>query len=38
MRGRLFKDRYQSEGVEADADVMALSRYIHQNPVKGEIE
>jgi putative transposase len=32
--GHLFQDRFKSEIVEDDAYVMALARYIHQNPVK----
>ncbi len=32
--GHLFQDRYKSESVEEDAYVLALIRYIHQNPVK----
>ena len=32
--GHLFQDRYRSEVVEQDSYVLALVRYIHQNPVK----
>ncbi len=32
--GHLFQDRFRSEIVEDDAYVLALARYIHQNPVK----
>ncbi|WHH60722.1 transposase [Petroclostridium sp. X23] len=35
--GHLFQDRYKSEAVEEDSYVLALSRYIHQNPVKAGI-
>ncbi|MFZ5642576.1 MAG: transposase [Bacillota bacterium] len=32
--GHLFQDRYRSEVVEQDRYILALVRYIHQNPVK----
>jgi putative transposase len=32
--GHLLQDRFKSEIVEDDAYTMALTRYIHQNPVK----
>lgn len=32
--GHLFQDRFRSETVEDDSYVLALARYIHQNPVK----
>lgn len=32
--GHLFQDRFKSEIVEDDNYVLALARYIHQNPVK----
>ncbi|KUG02756.1 hypothetical protein ASZ90_019832 [hydrocarbon metagenome] len=32
--GHLFQDRYRSEVVEDDRYVLALARYIHNNPVK----
>ncbi len=32
--GHLFQDRFKSEPVEDDAYLMAVIRYIHQNPVK----
>ncbi|MFZ5597032.1 MAG: REP-associated tyrosine transposase [Bacillota bacterium] len=32
--GHLFQDRFKSETVEDDSYVLALARYIHQNPVK----
>ncbi|MDS1030156.1 transposase [Bacillota bacterium LX-D] len=35
--GHLFQDRFKSEVVERDAYVLALARYIHQNPVKAGI-
>ena len=35
--GHLFQDRYKSEAVEEDDYVLALARYIHQNPVKAGI-
>lgn len=37
--GHLFQDRFKSEAVEQDRYVLALARYIHQNPVKaGKVE
>jgi REP element-mobilizing transposase RayT len=35
--GHLFQDRYKSEKVESNEYLMAIVRYIHQNPVKAEI-
>jgi len=32
--GHLFQDRYKSEPVDTDAYLLAVIRYIHQNPVK----
>ncbi|MTI80138.1 MAG: transposase [Firmicutes bacterium] len=32
--GHLFQDRFKSENVEDDGYVLALVRYIHQNPVR----
>ena len=32
--GHLFQDRFKSEVVEQDGYILALARYIHQNPVK----
>ncbi len=32
--GHLFQDRFKSEVVEDDSYLLALARYIHQNPVK----
>lgn len=32
--GHLFQDRFKSEVVEQDRYLLALARYIHQNPVK----
>jgi putative transposase len=32
--GHLFQDRFKSEVVEADEYLLAVLRYIHQNPVK----
>lgn len=32
--GHLFQDRFRSEVVEEDKYILALARYIHQNPVK----
>ncbi len=32
--GHLFQDRYKSENVESDGYLVAVVRYIHQNPVK----
>lgn len=36
-RGHLFQDRFKSEPVEDDAYLLAVIRYIHQNPVKAGI-
>ena len=35
--GHLFQDRFKSEVVEQDRYLVALVRYIHQNPVKAGI-
>ncbi|MFA5384572.1 MAG: transposase [Eubacteriales bacterium] len=35
--GHLFQDRFRSEAVEEDRYLLALARYIHQNPVKAGI-
>ena len=35
--GHLFQDRYKSENVENDRQLLAVVRYIHQNPVKAGI-
>ncbi|NLD46256.1 MAG: transposase [Clostridiaceae bacterium] len=35
--GHLFQDRYRSESIESDEALMAVIRYIHQNPVKAGI-
>lgn len=35
--GHLFQDRFRSEEVENDEYLMAVIRYIHQNPVKSGI-
>ena len=32
--GHLFQDRYKSEAVESDRYLLAVLRYIHQNPQK----
>ena len=32
--GHLFQDRYKSEKIESDEYLLAVIRYIHQNPVK----
>jgi len=32
--GHLFQDRFKSENVEQDQYLLALARYIHQNPLK----
>jgi len=34
LRGHLFQDRFKSEVVENDAYLLALIRYIHNNPIK----
>ena len=36
--GHLFQDRYKSETVENDVNLLSVLRYIHQNPVKAGIE
>jgi REP element-mobilizing transposase RayT len=35
--GHLFQDRFRSEVVEDNSYIIALARYIHQNPVKSGI-
>lgn len=35
--GHLFQDRFRSEIVEDDSNLLALARFIHQNPVKAGI-
>ena len=35
--GHLFQDRFKSEPVEDDSYFLTVLRYIHQNPVKGEM-
>lgn len=35
--GHLFQDRYKSEPIESDSYLLAVIRYIHQNPVKAGI-
>ena len=32
--GHLFQDRYKSETVESDKHLLAVLRYVHQNPIK----
>ena len=32
LRGRLFESRYKARLIEADADLLNISKYIHQNP------
>lgn len=32
--GHLFQDRFRSENIENDSSLLAVIRYIHQNPVK----
>ena len=32
--GHLFQDRYRSEPVESDGNLLATIRYVHCNPVK----
>ena len=32
--GHLFQDRYRSEHIESERSLLAVVRYIHQNPVK----
>ncbi len=35
--GHLFQDRYRSENIENDGQLLAVVRYIHQNPIKAGI-
>ncbi len=35
--GHLFQDRFRSEPVESDDHLLAVLRYIHQNPVKANL-
>ena len=35
--GHLFQDRYKSESIENDRHLLAVIRYIHQNPLKAGI-
>jgi len=35
--GHLFQDRFKSEVIEQDSNILCLARYIHQNPVKAGI-
>ncbi|WP_371360870.1 transposase [Sporomusa malonica] len=35
--GHLFQDRFKSEGIEEERYILALIKYIHQNPVKAGI-
>jgi len=35
--GHVFQDRYKSEGVDNDAYLLSLIRYIHNNPVTAKI-
>jgi len=35
--GHLFQDRFKSEGIEDDTQLLAVVRYIHNNPVKANI-
>jgi REP element-mobilizing transposase RayT len=35
--GHLFQNRYLSEVVETDSYLICALRYIHQNPVKGQL-
>lgn len=35
--GHLFQDRFKSEPVETDADLLTVLRYIHQNPLKAQL-
>jgi REP element-mobilizing transposase RayT len=32
--GHLFQDRFKSEGIDSDAYLLSVVRYIHNNPVK----
>jgi len=36
-QGALFQDRFRSEPVEDDKYLLAVVRYVHQNPVRAEI-
>lgn len=36
--GHLFQDRYKSEPVDTDAYLLSVIRYIHQNPLKANLE
>ena len=36
--GHLFQDRYKSEPVEDDLYFLTVARYIHNNPIKAQIE
>jgi putative transposase len=35
--GHLFQERFKSEAVETDRYFLTVLRYIHQNPIKGEV-
>jgi len=35
--GHLYQDRYKSEAIESDRNLLAVIRYVHQNPVKAGI-
>jgi|GEM_PF-38817 len=35
--GHLFQDRFKSEGIEDDTQLLAVVRYIHNNPIKANI-
>lgn len=35
--GHVFQDRFKSEGIESNAYLLTVIRYIHQNPVKAAI-
>lgn len=35
--GHLFQDRFKSEGIEDDTHLLAVVRYIHNNPIKANI-
>lgn len=35
--GHLFQERFKSEAVETDAYFLSVLRYIHQNPIRGNI-
>ncbi len=32
--GHLFQDRYRSEGIDSDSQLLSVARYIHNNPAK----